>query len=143
MRLAEMFIDLWDLVFPNCCAACHAALVRGEHHICTQCRLDLPLTQHWLSPEDNALFNRLINQVHLRQAYAFLHFAKGGKVQQLMHQLKYHNAPEIGLALGRWFAGEIGPERLHADALIPVPLHSKKKHQRGYNQKRGDCQGVI
>ena len=50
--------------------------------------------------------------------------------------MKYKNQEQIGLFLGDWY-GQIlkNDKNLGAiDAVIPVPLHKKKLHKRGYNQ---------
>jgi ComF family protein len=57
-------------------------------------------------------------------------------IQNLLHELKYRNRPELGRLLGRVYGGELSAAGFGTsfDIIIPVPLHPKKKKRRGYNQ---------
>ena len=134
--------DLLDVLYPNCCLACEQSLVRGESYICTMCRTQLPLLEQSKTPKNNDLYKKLINQVPIESSFAFMHYTKGGIVQRLMRKLKYENEPEIGSAIGKWFAAEV-MGNLTFDALIPVPLHPKKLYVRGYNQSEMIARGMA
>ena len=75
-------------------------------------------------------------RVPVKAASAFFYFQKGGKVQHLLHQLKYKKKTEVGFKLGELYGSELKNEFdfQHCDVIIPVPLHWKKQKQRGYNQ---------
>ncbi|MGK7393795.1 MAG: ComF family protein [Candidatus Cyclobacteriaceae bacterium M3_2C_046] len=130
-----MFNDFISLFFPSYCFSCQSALVKGESYICTTCRLDLPQTQLHLEPS-NILYQKLIGINKLQNAYAYLKFVKSGKIQKLLHKLKYENYPEVGHLLGRWYGYELMQSGIHKelDLIIPIPLHPTKLRQRGYNQ---------
>ncbi len=72
------------------------------------------------------------------------HFVKGGHIQSLIHALKYRSQSQVGIGLGREYgrmlAASYGEQR--PDLIIPVPLHPKKKHKRGYNQAACFGQGL-
>jgi ComF family protein len=72
-------------------------------------------------------------------------FAKGGKVQHLMHQLKYKGKKEIGVYLGTLLGNELKMSPFYADVgvIIPVPLHPKRKRKRGYNQSEMIARGLA
>jgi ComF family protein len=74
--------------------------------------------------------------VTLESAAAYLYFNKGNKVQQLIHQLKYKGRKDIGIFLGRKYGQNLkySPFFLTVQLIVPVPLHTKKRMQRGYNQ---------
>ena len=65
-------------------------------------------------------------------------------MQQLIHSLKYHDNREIGFRLGRMaglrYQKAILSDR--PDLLLPVPLHPKKRKQRGYNQSEWIARGL-
>lgn len=133
-----MFSAFIDLIFPRICAACLEPLQRNEELICTHCRFDLPKTNLHLETE-NTLAHKFFGEVHLKHTLSYLKFVKGGKVQRLMHELKYKGNQEVGEMLGRWYGAELR-ESGFADAfdlIIPVPLHRKRLLIRGYNQS--DC----
>lgn len=75
-------------------------------------------------------------------------FVKGGRVQRLIHKIKYEGRKDVGHMLGRWVSGILRERPLFSgvQAIVPVPLHPKRKRQRGYNQSeefgRGICDGL-
>jgi len=91
------------------------------------------------------LASRLYGQVRFDHVLAYLKFYKSGITQSLLHQLKYDNCPEIGEMVGRWFGYLLVEKNLTEkfDLLIPVPLHKKKSHQRGYNQSERIASGIA
>ncbi len=61
------------------------------------------------------------------------------------HSLKYHDNKELGYLLGRQIARELQADHspiCTVDLLIPVPLHPRKKRQRGYNQSEWIASGI-
>ena len=83
-----------------------------------------------------ALTQRMYTFAPVKHALAYYKFSKHGGVQTLLHHLKYKNCPEVGELTGMWFAhalAEVGYDQAF-DLVIPVPLHSAKQRQRGYNQ---------
>jgi ComF family protein len=95
----------------------------------------MPLTQHHLNPE-NEVFKTFYGRIPLEHASALLYFHKKGRVQELIHSLKYHGQESISFVLGKWYAEELKNHQLlqTVDIIIPVPLHPKKLRKRGYNQ---------
>lgn len=131
----EIFTDFISLFYPRYCFACDQGLAKGEETVCSACMLELPRTHYHIDPE-NALMNRLQGRIPLQFAAAFFLFRKRGKVQRLLHQLKYNNHPEIGETLGRVYGHDLREHYFDqkVDMIIPVPLHASRKRKRGYNQ---------
>lgn len=130
-----MIKNLLNLFFPKVCLSCDNLLEHNEVYVCTVCRHELPLT-NFGSITDNEVSKILYGRVHLRYASALLWFSKKGLVQHLIHNLKYKGHEEVGVFLGQWFGQELNKyvEFRTVDVVIPVPLHSKRLRQRGYNQ---------
>jgi len=130
-----MFTSLINLFYPRICAGCESFLLQNEKVICTRCRHEIPLTNHLLYPNNEA-YSKFYGKVPLEFAAALLSFHKKGRVQELIHKLKYKGHEEIGSALGHWFAEELKPFEPIKDVscIVPVPLHHKKLRERGYNQ---------
>lgn len=129
-------------MYPHYCEACDAELVKGEDILCSRCILDLPRTNYH-HDKFNPLFRRLHGRIRIEHAMAFFVFRKSGKVQKLLHALKYRNRPEIGHSLGLVYGQEIArslPETF--DMIIPVPLHKSRKSFRGYNQSEEFANGL-
>lgn len=125
-------------IFPEICIGCAEALRYGEHQLCTQCRLALPQTDFHLR-QDNELHQKFAGKIVLRYALSYLKFTKEGRVQKILHELKYNGNQEIGEMLGEWYGAILKDEQIHQDfdLILPVPLHLSKLRSRGYNQS--DC----
>lgn len=136
--------DFVGLLFPQLCHACGQSLVVHEDLICTSCVYNLPYTNFHQQP-DNIVAQQFWGKVKLDAAYAMLYFTKGGKVQQLMHQLKYKNTPQIGNKLGGMAGAQLaGVAHLkNFDAIIPVPLHKSRLRKRRYNQSAHFAEGIA
>jgi len=136
--------DFVGLLFPQLCHACGQSLVAHEDLICTACIYDLPYTNFHKQP-DNIVARQFWGKVKLDAAYAMLYFVKDGKVQQLIHQLKYKNIPQIGNKLGSMAGAQLmDVSHLNQfDGIIPVPLHKSRLRKRGYNQSAHFAQGIA
>ena len=136
--------DFTALFFPELCAACGKNLFKSERVICTDCIYHLPYTHYHKDPE-NRVSRQLWGRFPFVHASAFVYFQKGNKVQNMMHQLKYNNRPETGYRLGELYAYDL-KRSLHwenPDAILPVPLHPKKKRKRSYNQSEYIANGMA
>lgn len=142
--LREMCRGLGHLIYPRTCAVCHEGLTQGEEVICTSCLYDLPRTRTW-KHADNPVAKLLWGRVPVEQACAYFYFAKGSRYQRLLHMLKYYGRRDVGVFLGQRFGQELRNSALYADveAVVPVPLHPRKQHQRGYNQSQAIAEGLA
>lgn len=131
-----------DLLFPRICSGCNNSLATNEDLICSECLYQLPRTGY-SKEEDNPVARMFWGRIYLQNACAFLHFQKGGRLQSIIHYLKYKGQKEIGILLGKMFASElINTPYCSADLIIPVPLHKTKIRKRGYNQSEFICKGI-
>lgn len=143
-RYTDPALDFIGLFLPRRCAACDRALYSAEHCICLACISDLPLFR---GHDDGA--NRVEQlfqgKVPLASASAFLIFTKGGKVQRMLHRLKYQGDKEVGLELGGRMAEDVmrSPRFASVDLLMAVPLHRRREKQRGYNQAQVLVEGMA
>lgn len=139
----KLLNHLINLLFPRVCAACGNLLLEGEDTVCTTCRFLLPKTGYELNP-NNPLAQMFYGQMPFNAVTAEFFFSKTGKVQHLIHGLKYKGCRENGIFLGE----EIGKSLLKApdyqgiDYIIPIPLHPKKEKMRGYNQSHVIAEGI-
>ena len=142
--VSEIFRDFISLIYPRYCLGCQDGLVKGEDILCTKCIHDLPRTNYHLDHE-NPIYKRLFGRIPIQFALAFLLFKKGGKVQHLLHELKYNNHPEVGRIIGRVFGEELHKNGLnsHFDVVFPIPLHPTKHRRRGYNQSEEFAKGLV
>ncbi len=140
---AEYFYGFVSLLYPRVCNACRRALIREEECLCSWCRFELPQTNLHLYRE-NAMSRTFWGRVDIETATSLYYFQKGGKVQSLIHQFKYKGKTDIGNYLGKVLGRQLCNQPLWEpiDAIVPVPLHRKKQHLRGYNQSEIFGQGI-
>ena len=124
-----------DLILPRLCFSCRNYLSQHEKGICIECIVSLPFTDHF-NYSNNALHQQLSLQLSLEHAVALCYFNKEGLVANLIHQLKYKKQKHIGTLFGQWLGEAILKSSNFSTlrGIIPVPLHSKRKRERGYNQ---------
>ncbi|MDR1984143.1 MAG: ComF family protein [Prevotellaceae bacterium] len=133
----------FDLIYPELCDICNASLMHGEKIICSNCRVDIPLTRNW-NERGNTVEQIFWGRAPIVAAASYFFFARGSKYRALLHKLKYSGREDIGVVLGLWFGNELATCEIFADIdfIIPVPLHPKKQKSRGYNQSEKICIGL-
>ncbi len=137
------FSDIASLLLPRTCPACGRTLKDWEECLCLSCLALLPVTGFHGDP-DNPLAEMFWGRIRLRQAVAWFYFRKGSDYQEVLHQLKYNDRPDIGFTLGRLFGYELRSCAGFArpDLIVPVPLNRKKLRNRGYNQSGAIAAGL-
>lgn len=142
--LKNIWNSLLNLFFPNLCLICKRPLVGNEKHICLNCFCNLPRTQFHRRTQ-NPMERRYYGQVVISHATSFLLYQKEEVAQKLVHSFKYYGNKELAYYLGRIAALELQQDNhpiCQMDALIPVPLHPRKKRTRGYNQSEWIAKGI-
>jgi ComF family protein len=143
--------SLFFTLFPADCRLCNAPLIRiSRLPVCQACLDALrPLTgsfcnicgQELLSP---AFLDRVEPQCGLCQRLhppferAVAYSSYDGGLRDLIHLLKYQQVRPAAAVLGRRLAETIasleGALPVGRILLVPVPLHPRKRAQRGFNQ---------
>jgi len=145
MNLQRNYLaDFVSLLFPELCAACRESLVANEHLLCTDCRFNLPYTNFHLQA-DNIVARQFWGKISIEAAFALFYFNKGGKIQNMLHQLKYNGQQQIGNLLGSIAGAQLAKNEIfnNVDYIIPVPLHKKRFRERGYNQSTRFAEGLA
>ena len=135
--------DLLNLFWPRLCPGCGAAGLAAEALLCLQCQAQLPYTGHHRVPE-NAFTRRFWGRLPIESGAAMLTFSKGGRVQRLLHALKYRGRQDLGVYLGRVCGKMLAQSPWFSDVqlILPVPLHLRRLQERGYNQSACFAQGL-
>lgn len=138
-----MLNDFFNIIFPKLCAACNQSLLKNEVVICTKCIIELPKTNYHLDKE-NSINKVFWGRVDIKMAGAYYHFSKGGRVQQLLHELKYKGNEKVGEFIGKLYAYDLKKSEYfqNIDFIIPIPLHKNKLKKRGYNQSESFAKGL-
>ncbi|MES3019780.1 MAG: ComF family protein [Bacteroidota bacterium] len=145
MRFSINYVhDFFALFFPDLCAGCGNNLFNNEQVICTNCIYHLPVTNFHSDPS-NRLAKQLWGRFAFTQASSFVYFRKGGRVQNIMHQLKYNKRPEAGFRMGQLYGQVLksSDKWSKPDVIIPVPLHPAKLKKREYNQSEVIANGLA
>ena len=107
-----------DLAFPPHCASCK----RVGSVLCSACfaqlqpRMPLPYRQGWSALQGLVAVN-----------------AYEGAMRNCIHALKYEGVIRLAEPLGMLLAHTYTSYGMQADMLLPVPLHSERHKQRGFN----------
>jgi ComF family protein len=152
-HLKAFIVSLWDglsqMLFPSVCLCCEEQLLQSGQYICSFClqkRFERPSTENSVGSSHSPI---LPENVLAQQA--LWKFDPGGKVQHLIHQLKYHRMAKVGIQLGAVLARRLkdlpaiqsaGRPADHQMILLPVPLHRLKFRKRGYNQAAYIARGI-
>lgn len=137
-----------ELIFPRRCPVCDEAVRIGDYLICMQCRTKLKLLGGLLcmkcgkplnEKEEEYCFDCMKIKMSKDKEHFFIKGAalfEYNSVSAAIHRFKYGGRQEYAEFFGVAMAKYLGKEILtwHPDALIPVPIHSSKMRQRGYNQ---------
>ncbi len=139
--LKEGFISLF---YPHLCLACGKNSPVLSEIICTTCKYYLPQT-NFHKEKENPFTERVWGRFPFHTGAAFYYFTKGGRVRNLIHNLKYNNKPEVGYNLGLRYGNLLKQAPLYRDVdlIVPVPLHPRKERQRGYNQSDTIARGLA
>lgn len=140
---SEAWTALLDFYFPEKCAACSGNLGSKEFGICIPCLASLPITDFHIF-DHNPVFKQLESRFNISHASSAFYFRKGNRVQALIHEIKYKNAWKAARELGRYYGNILFENEAYRniDAMIPVPLHTKRMEQRGFNQSEEFCLGL-
>lgn len=136
--------DLLELIYPSLCITCGERLVMQENYICLRCWADLP-AGHFEREIDNKIEQLFRGRVFIEKAVSWFQYRKGSRYQKLIHYIKYKGLKELGLEAGKRYGRILSDNDLFddIDAIIPVPLHERKRKTRGYNQSEWIAMGLA
>jgi ComF family protein len=142
--ITSLFGDMIDLIYPRTCAACFDARPVQKGIFCIDCLAELPETNFHLI-EGNPFEMHFWGRIPLQAGAAFLFFVPGGRTQILLHNIKYRNRSDFARSIGEFYGSRLkyAPRFQGIDLVIPVPLHWKKEHKRGFNQSAEFGKGIA
>lgn len=135
--------DFMSLIYPRRCEACSTLLFKQEEYICNLCSVSLPRSNYHKNA-DNELANVFAGRIPFKHVMSYFLFEKSGKIQHLLHQIKYQDQKELAFFLGKKYAEELIQDKhmLDFDVIIPIPLHKNKLKLRGFNQSEWFAMGL-
>jgi predicted amidophosphoribosyltransferase len=135
-----MITSFLQLLYPKCCFACDQVLIRSEIMLCTSCRFELPKPGLFLD-QPNWISHKLDGLIEYDRVHAYFLFSEGGKVQHILHQIKYKGQEKLGEYLGACMGRSFTPQEY--DVILPMPLHPSRLKERGYNQAACIAKGIA
>ncbi len=130
--------------WPSTCVLCSARGAGPTLDLCTDCRVELPLTEsacvRCAEPLARTPVAALLCGACLRRPPRFdsvqCAFRYAYPVDRMIQHLKYGSAVTHGRVLGELLADRLerGPRERWPDCVIPVPLAQQRFRERGYNQ---------
>lgn len=140
--IKKFLLQTADYFLPRFCTSCSTKLSVDENILCNNC----------LSKIQRASEQRLKNEYDrkfkkagiISEFYSLFVFEKDKELQHSIHSLKYNNNFRAGIFLGKLLGEYLKNCQMHnkIDLIIPVPLHSLKKAERGFNQSFYIAKGV-
>jgi ComF family protein len=133
--LTHILNGLVQLAYPQLCSGCGGVLMKQELYFCLHCSEKMPYTAI-SDMQNNEIMRRLTARVPIVWAYGLLFFQKKSLTQNILHDIKYNNHKDLALYMGGIIGEQLKSKIAFEDSciVVPVPLHLRKKRQRGYNQ---------
>jgi len=146
---------LTDLIYPAHCLMCETHLPnRSTVHLCEICREEIstfdgnvclkcghPCGPH--VPSEKRCPNCYNRRLHFARAVSVGRYS--GTLKDLIWGLKFRRDPVYAVPLSRLMSDTVrrhGLER-DADIVVPVPLHRKRRAERGFNQAEALAQELA
>lgn len=144
MMTFNVWNRLFEAVSPRFCAVCRRRLSLSEQAVCVSCNLHLPRTLYQYTPRDNPLARLFWGILPVEKAVALFYYEAASAVSNILYDLKYHDSPDLGRAMGQLMAHELTATDFFGDidVIVPVPLARSRQRQRGYNQSAELAKGL-
>ena len=134
-------MNILDAIFPARCAICDGILPYGEREICKSCQKKIKYLSHHVcfccgkevkEEEEYCYDCRRKNHVFAQGRAVFSYEF----IRPSLYRFKYAGRKEYALFYAKSIAEKLWEQckLWKPQALLPVPLHPKKKKKRGYNQ---------
>ncbi|MGI6498553.1 MAG: ComF family protein [Oscillospiraceae bacterium] len=121
---AKLISGLLDLLFPPRCVFCHKLLKDRERWICANCRRTLPYTTPDSAVQPGEHFSKCASALYYQ-----------GVVKDSFHRFKFSGRTNYATPYGKLMADCVRRHLADSYDLITwVPLSSKRKKKRGYDQ---------
>ncbi len=138
----NLFSSIFDFILPRFCPSCQKKLSLYEKLICENCRATFVHTDKQLLQFE---YERKFSGSNIiYDFYPLLIFVKDSPLQHVVHQIKYQNKFLLAVELGEMLGHSLlkNKSEWNIDIILPVPLHSLKKAERGFNQSFYIAKGI-
>ena len=130
-----------DFIYPPVCISCNQLLADGSQKVCPGCWNSIQCVTREL-PLYSETKQKLLDSGVISDLVSAFVFEKEGTFQHIAHALKYNGYESLGRELGKQIGNRAIDWRVHADCVIPIPLHKVKRRERGFNQSDHIANGI-
>ena len=160
--LTAVYQAFLDVLAPRICLIC-GVLLNNDHaphylgkYVCTRCFDRLPpadvsgvllagISSHFCGDElvISSVTARFQREFGSGTSQESIH-EDSASISHLLYALKYHGMQGLGRALGQ----ELGYclqllNQTNYDVVVPIPIHSARERERGYNQSLRIAEGIA
>lgn len=129
--------NILDALLPTYCPLCAAP---SDGLLCQGCRRELPLNRHCcprcalpLPDRQNTLCGHCLSSKPTID-HSLIPFRYAEPIDYLIGQFKFAANLPLGRLLSQLWLTHVDATAVQPELLIPVPLHSRRLRERGYNQ---------
>lgn len=138
-------VGFLNLLYPPHCAICQCH-TPAEEHLCGSCRKKAPAIAapfcHTCSEPFSGNIGTEFSCPNCRERRLYFtcavsRYQSRDAVRELIHRFKYNRQMYLRHVLTDWLEETLGDSRLQTpacNAIVPVPLHSTRRRERGFNQ---------
>lgn len=133
---------IFDFILPRFCPACQKKLSLTEKLICDNCRKTFVYADDKLIQFEYE--KKFSGSKIISDFYPLFIFEKDSSLQNVIHQIKYQKKFLLAVELGKMLGYSLlkSKPEWKVDIILPVPLHSLKKAERGFNQSFYIAKGI-
>ncbi len=140
-KLSTTTMNILDFIFPRKCVSCG----RFGAYVCPSCLLKIELVQNPICPicQRQAVGGRVHPGCKTKYNLDGLvvGFRYRGPIKLSISKIKYKWIWDIAYTVIDLFSEQIWKFNIPGDfVLVPIPLHTKRKNWRGFNQAELICQ---
>jgi len=130
-----------NILLPRRCVSCGNYLFKNEKNICMNCIRKIPSPD--ITNDYNVVKDRFAGKFLIQTASSLFLYDKNSKYSYLLYSLKYHGRKDLALFFGTLLVQKLPKGFFNSvDCIVPVPLHSKRFQERGYNQAEQFANGI-
>ena len=154
--LRELGRGFIRLLYPGLCSVCQVPLPPEQDRFCTSCRTALTNDPFSTCPRCAATVGPFslasLNDGCTHCASLSFRFERAlrlgsyeGLLRDVILRLKHLNADGLADLMGELWAEHLEAKlrEVHADVVVPVPLHWRRRLERGYNQSLALARGLA
>lgn len=116
-----------DLLYPPRCGGCGTA---GEGWLCAKCCARVERIPS-VAQRQRLMLDPPWDHAHIEMISAVRYATP---IREAIHAMKYDGARDVIPALAVYLVETFQAQSLQADFITPIPLHSRRQRERGYNQ---------